>query len=344
MIFDMFFDRIVVLSLKGNEHRAKRASDELVARNLSANAQVYNGVRGSLCPPPKWWFAGKGAWGCMQSHLRIVQDAMMDEVESLLILEDDCIWQPSASRLAFDFFSQLPDKWGQIYFGGQHRGHTPPKKVKSVLPAILQGMSVHRTHCYALNKKYMPDFCNHILDAESYINANKNWKQCMHVDHQLENAHRKELWPVYMPSFWLAAQGENKSDISRREQPEKWWHIGQKDNFETLPLIVCSTKQEHDTHRKLHFGNHISEEDSTIDIGLQGAQPDNVNHIMRMIAREAYQHQQLPALHGWSEKIEVLTDSWKGPILRIEDLSKEDIYNLCDYPESKVVKHSWINP
>ena len=63
----------------------------------------FRAVDGNSVPPPSWWPAGPGAWGCLRSHLRIFEDALMDGVDRLLVLEDDVCFVPDlAARQIID--------------------------------------------------------------------------------------------------------------------------------------------------------------------------------------------------------------------------------------------------
>src|SRR5512139_232188 len=64
--------------------------------------QRYRAIEGDKCPHPAWWRAGNGAWGCLMSHLRLAQDALMDGLPSYLVFEDDAVFSP-------DFAERLPE-------------------------------------------------------------------------------------------------------------------------------------------------------------------------------------------------------------------------------------------
>ena len=40
---------------------------------------------GKLCPPPAWWTESAGAWGCLRSHHRIIEECLNSGIESVLI-------------------------------------------------------------------------------------------------------------------------------------------------------------------------------------------------------------------------------------------------------------------
>lgn len=344
VVFDRHFDRVALISLPEATDRADRALSELRGKGLSEAVTVFRAVDGRVCPPSDWWPSGPGAWGCMQSHYRLVQDALLDGVESLLVIEDDCIWQNDAAAMAEEFLSQVPDDWGQIYFGGQHREGLRPTWIDGK-PAVQKAHSVHRTHAYAIHRRAMPQFLKHIVYAPDYITAAKARKpQKRHIDHQLEVAHRRGDWPVYCPSFWLAGQGENHSGINGKSWPTAWWHMSWRENYRRLPIVICDREPTDGERKWLHFGKHIDPGDATIDIGVRDSSDStDLTGIFEKIASEAYGRQVLPAMHGgWPQKTEWLRTRWSVPVLMLSD--NPDLEALCDYPASKIVRHDWFNP
>jgi hypothetical protein len=345
MILDQHFDRIVVISLPDAGERAERALRELREKLLSSTAVVFKAIDGKLCPPSDWWPSGPGAWGCMQSHYAAVQSALMDGVERLLVIEDDCIWQNEAAPLVADFMSQVPADWGQIYFGGQHRNSRRPEWL-SGKPAVLKARSVHRTHAYAISRAAMSKFLQHVVYAPDYIEAARDSKRPhkRHVDHQLEVAHQRGDWPVYCPSFWLAGQGENHSSINGREWPAAWWHLSWRENHRRLPVVICDRAPTAEEMKWLHFGRHLLQEDQTIDVGVRdSSDAADLVGIFEKVASEALGCQRLPALNGqWPEKTSWLQKKWPVPVLLLSE--NPDLAALCDFPASKLFRHDWLNP
>jgi hypothetical protein len=52
------------------------------------------GIDGDILPSPHWFSRGGGAWGCWRSHFTIIEQALMDGVKWLLLMEDDCAFVP----------------------------------------------------------------------------------------------------------------------------------------------------------------------------------------------------------------------------------------------------------
>lgn len=238
MIFDDYFDRVVIISLPNRKDRIKRAKDELLSKNLCENPRVFAGIHGDTVGVTAWFQWGGGAFGCMMSHIRVLESFLMDfnykqnqkktfENKKILILEDDVIFCDNAKELFEKYIKSLPENWGQFYLGGQHS--FPPKLYNE---NILIGSSINRTHAYAVQGLAASRIYKHICFFPDYKGKNH------HVDHQLEVAHRRGDWKTYCPKWWIAGQGENNSDISGRQLSNLWWDYRNDDDLLNLPVII----------------------------------------------------------------------------------------------------------
>jgi GR25 family glycosyltransferase involved in LPS biosynthesis len=182
--------------------------------------EVVNAVIGDWTSHPACWQSGAGAWGCMRSHQRIVEDALhiRDEryqlaLGSILVLEDDVFFLDNALEDLNRFMDNVPNDWGQIYLGGQHRQDFE----ETESPHVIVGRSVNRTHAYALHARTFHQFYRHICHAPDYAGTNK------HVDHQLELAHQRRDWKVYCPRRWICGQEAGSSNISGKTNDRQTW-------------------------------------------------------------------------------------------------------------------------
>lgn len=180
----------------------------------------YPAIIGDWTTSPADWNSGWGAWGCLRSHQRILEDVLHDRDQrgqlscrNILVLEDDVTFKEDALEKLNFFMQAVPDDWGQIYLGGQHR-----RRVNTTdREGVVIGMSVNRTHAYALNSPTYTAFYRHISYATDYRGTNK------HIDHQLELAHNRQDWPVYCPIEWIAGQRAGSSNISGKTNDTQFW-------------------------------------------------------------------------------------------------------------------------
>lgn len=217
-----WFSRVYVINCAHRPDRLEAVMKHLKETNMAdvEKVHVFDAIIGDYTGHPAGWGGGNGAWGCLQSHRRLMEDAMhtRDErgdmaLESILILEDDVFFVDDALRMLNEFMPNVPSDWGQIYLGGQHRR----KPDHTQYSGVLVGTSVNRTHCHAVSRGYIQKVYHHISYMMDYQGTNK------HVDHQLELAHNRRDWPVYCPLRWIAGQEAGTSNISGKTNPRQLW-------------------------------------------------------------------------------------------------------------------------
>lgn len=214
-----YFDKTYVINLDiradkwhGFKSRASKAGIKGYER--------VRGIEGDKSPHPHWWRAGNGSWGCLMSHFKIAQEALMDGLENYLVFEDDaCFSEDFAERLPTlaEEIKKLDGAWDMFYLGGQHlyEETSPPWHFRE---GIVRCNNVNRTHAYAVNARFMVKFCQHILHAPDYIEAEHD----MHIDHQLGNLHRHIITLAAQP--WLCGQAGGSSNVNGQMKGVEWWH------------------------------------------------------------------------------------------------------------------------
>jgi len=217
-----WFDRVYVINCAHRSDRLEETKKHLEETRMADNDKVhyYPAIIGDWVTHPADWGSGRGAWGCLRSHQRILEDVLharddrhMMTLDNVLILEDDVIFKEDSLEKLNEFMEDVPEDWGQIYLGGQHR--RTPKDTD--IPNVRIGNSINRTHAHAINGSSITAVYRHISYATDYRNTNK------HVDHQLEVAHRRKDWPVYCPKEWIAGQRAGSSNISGKTNDTQFW-------------------------------------------------------------------------------------------------------------------------
>lgn len=320
------FSKIFVINLPYMPARRARLAGHLEATGLADAADLtwVRAVSGDWCPPPAWFKAGNGAWGCLQSHLRIVQDAIMEQLDSFLVLEDDVVFSPRAASELESLMAGVPKDWDQLYLGGQHLKNPTSDQLP---PGIFRCGNVNRTHAFALSNRVFGRFQQHITHAPDYM-ARGAW----HIDHQLGLAHERRVWNTYAPTWWLAGQDEGPSNISGRTNPRMWWHF--HGWSAGLPFVFVSQEQQDSGDRGIldhvHFGNNLKE-GTLEDIGLDrcAGSASALHEWLRMIAREAVDRWKLPGIcHPGISREEIQT-CWPAGVVAVEDC---ELPALVDYP------------
>lgn len=207
-----------------------------------AGVERFAAIDGRKCRPPEWWRQGGGAWGCLLSHISILQHALMDGLDQrggvLLVLEDDALFPPDFAEKAERFVLAVPKDWDQLYFGGQHRGvrARPPQRING---EVIRPYMVNRTQAYAVRGDFLRLLYRHLCNWPDHARHPRH-----HVDHRMELLHACGRHNVYAPTRWIIGQAGGKSDVSGRMAQDRYW------NYHLPDLPVRGTqagRQERDT-------------------------------------------------------------------------------------------------
>lgn len=136
-----FFDQIYYINLDNRTDRLNSISQQLLENNISAKR-----VRG-IIPDDNPHPINNGQLGCLLSHLSIITDAMINNYNSILILEDDTIFKKNFISLFSRLIYYLPTQWHMIYLCGNHFGG-----IEHVNDYIYKSNGTLSTNAYGINK------------------------------------------------------------------------------------------------------------------------------------------------------------------------------------------------
>lgn len=208
----MQIDRVVVISLRRRPERLAAFEARLPADWPWPRPEPWAAIDGQLVPKPDWFSGSPGAWGCYQSHNRILEECLGAGVERVAIFEDDATFVPDFAYRLAEYAAALPADCGQAYLGGQHLA--PPSPVNEL---VVKAGNINRTHAYALvSRKAIEALYRH-------QHSGKHWNGRHHVDHHYGRAQRAGVVAAYAPTRWLCGQAAGTSDIANRGCSERWW-------------------------------------------------------------------------------------------------------------------------
>ena len=202
MRFNEFFPHQVCINLESRPDRWQRITARFVEQGMNRVVR-FQAVDGkSLAIPPVWNYS-PGAYGCLRSHLAVIEQARDEARPSIMIFEDDAVLAPGFTARFADYVKQLPDDWDMLFFGGLHG-----KPLTSVADNVSRVTHSLSTYAYALRHT--------IYDA--FIEVNR---QGLDLLDQNTRALQKQFnCYCFMPH--LAWVEEDYSDV-RGERSNLWW-------------------------------------------------------------------------------------------------------------------------
>ena len=310
------FDRVAIISLPRQEGRRSRLKSHLKQLGLADEKAItwVDAVDGQQEKVPSWWKAGTGAWGCRQSHLEVMRNALDDGVDRLLVLEDDVVFQPRTAEWLNALMPDLPSSWDQFFLGGQHTSR-PEETADS---RILRAGCINRTHAYALQKKALPRVLEE-MSAEEACRAHPDW----HLDHHFGSQHLAKTWETYAPSWWFAGQEEGRSDIAKDgELDRRWWQEG--NYYWKLPFVRIS---EDSLNESFLFRASAPRETT----------PAALAEWLLRTAQAAWQEGRLPVLPASLPRVGPL---WPAGVRKIH--TSLELGELIDYPTNGLFRHPFF--
>jgi GR25 family glycosyltransferase involved in LPS biosynthesis len=204
-----------VISLSNRKDRLDRFLQQ-APQEIKEQINIFCAIDGNAYNLPKYWTQGHGAFGCYQSHMKIIKEHIdKNNNKDLCIFEDDAIFCGYFFKKMQYYFSNLPSDWEQFFLGGQYHRSQPIKFSK----LFYTDASVLRTHAYIIKK----EACNKIYHLLlNYFNSVEDHN---HIDHVYAKLHKDKVIKAYCPDKWLCGQIRGYSDISKENyQQDRWWN------------------------------------------------------------------------------------------------------------------------
>lgn len=166
MNVEEFFPHQVCINLDTRPDRWERMTARFLEHGINRVVR-FPAVNGNQVEIPSAWRYSPGAYGCLRSHLAVIEQARDEARPSVLIFEDDTVLAPDFNPQFARYVEQLPDEWDMIFFGGLHG--QPVTKVADNLLRINHSLS---TYAYALKHTIYDSFIELNRQALTVLDEN----------------------------------------------------------------------------------------------------------------------------------------------------------------------------
>jgi GR25 family glycosyltransferase involved in LPS biosynthesis len=141
-------------------------------------------------------------YACTLSHLTAVKKARDSDAPSVLIFEDDCLFDPDFVAKFPAYAQQLPADWDMFFLGGYH--FEPPVPVSG---NVVKAVVTLTAHAYAVRRSVYADFIELNENPPAIIDRN--------------NTILQKKFNCYCCAPNLVGQSAGYSDLMGEEMPEK---------------------------------------------------------------------------------------------------------------------------
>jgi glycosyl transferase, family 25 len=156
----------VCINLDRRPERWKRMQSRFSQFNLWP-VERYSAVDGAKVQIPVQWRGSPGAYGCLQSHLAVVLNARTQGWESVLIMEDDVLFDERFHEKFRERVQNLPENWDMLFFGCLHSDKPTP-----VASGIAKLRGSFSTFMYALRQNVYDAFIRLNSRARQAVDRN----------------------------------------------------------------------------------------------------------------------------------------------------------------------------
>lgn len=129
MSVNTFFEHIYCINLDRRPDRWERCQTEFAKFGIEG-VERFSATDGQLhTAAPR---LARGAYGVLDTHRRILSNAMQNGYSNILILEDDVAFNDNFNEYFEEIESQVPDDWDILYLGSNIQNWQPRPVTKNI--------------------------------------------------------------------------------------------------------------------------------------------------------------------------------------------------------------------
>ena len=139
-LINQLFPHKVCINLDRRLERWRQMQDKFYQHGIHS-VRRFAAFDGETSTIPANWPGTPGAYGCLLSHLEVVREARRLGLPSILIFEDDVVFDDQFEQKFSDYIGQLPADWDMLFFGALHKDELI--KISDNLARITQSNSTY---------------------------------------------------------------------------------------------------------------------------------------------------------------------------------------------------------
>ena len=163
---DEAFPHRVCINLDRRPERWRGMRAKFARHGIHA-VRRFAALDGDRLDIPPHWVHTPGAYGCLRSHVEVVREARRRGAPSVLIFEDDVVFDPALREKFAARVRELPRDWDMLYFGALHKDE--PVGVGENIVRLTRSNS---TYAYALRETVFDAFVELNGRAEDVLDNN----------------------------------------------------------------------------------------------------------------------------------------------------------------------------
>jgi GR25 family glycosyltransferase involved in LPS biosynthesis len=170
-----FFSKIYCINLDSRPDRYKQCLVEFEKLNIII--ERISGIDGKKISNNNLKLSA-GAYGLLLTNIKIINEAILNEYENVLILEDDVMFNNKFYEIFNEKILSLPNDWDLLFLGGSHvfsKGKfnlitgdknfmVTEKNYKSLNYELCKTTWTQTTHAVAINFKFFNTLMNSITE------------------------------------------------------------------------------------------------------------------------------------------------------------------------------------
>jgi len=167
---DIYVDRIYVINLAHHTERLNSIIDHLTKLNIYQYTTIFPGV----------YLPQDPAHGCRLSHVGVIEDAIRNNYDIIMVLEDDCRF----TEFPFNLRERVPEDWMMVYPGYLCMDELSWRENNGFI-RLVDGRS---TYCYIMRKELFKF-------AKKFIAPNDNPVDMRFICSVQNNVHCYGIYP-----------------------------------------------------------------------------------------------------------------------------------------------------